>query len=73
VSTGTCIADQLFELTIQPSSKMLEIANIRAMTRLEQDDFNSDQEVREHKSKDSEESTLSSNIEDGNLHNQQEI
>jgi hypothetical protein len=43
------------------------------MTRLEQDDVNSDQEVREHKSKDSEESTLSSNIEDDNLHNQQEI
>jgi hypothetical protein len=59
---------------LQPSCIVFEIADVRAIIHIKQDDDDSDQEgksddVSEH----GEESTLSSDIEDDNLDNQQVV
>jgi len=66
------IADQMFELPTQPSSIVLEIANVRAIIMMKQDDNDTDREIRENESEDLGESTLSSDIEEDDLDNQQE-
>jgi len=67
------IADQMFELPTQPSSIVLEIANVRAIIRMKQDDNDTDREISENESGDLGESTLSSDIEEDDLDNQQEV
>jgi len=67
-----CIADQMFEL--QPWCIVLEIANVRAIIQMNQDDDNTDQEeISNDDSEDAGESTLSSDIEEDKLDNQHEI
>jgi len=64
----------MFELSTQPSSIVLELANVCAIIPLmKQDDDNSDRELSKDKNKDPGESTLSSDIEEDDLDNQQEI
>jgi len=67
------IADQLFELPTQPSSIVLEIANVRAIMLMRQDDDDTNREISENKSEDHGEFTSSSDIEEDNLDNQQEV
>jgi hypothetical protein len=67
------IADQMFELPNQPSSIVLEIANARSIILMKQDDNDSDQETSENEGKGLGESTLSSDIEDDDLDNQEEV
>ena len=67
------IADQMFELPTQPLSIVLEIANVRATILMKQDDNNNNQGIRENESEDLGESTLSSNIEEDDLDDQQEV
>jgi len=67
------IADQMFELPTQPSSIVLEIANVRAIILMKQDDNDTDREISENESEDLGESTLSSDIEEDDLDNQQEV
>jgi len=42
------IADQLFEHPTQPSSILLEIANVRAKILMKQDDNDTDREISEN-------------------------
>jgi len=67
------IPDQIFELPTQPSSIVLEIANVRAIILMKQDDNDTEREISENESKDHGESTLSSDIEEDDLDNQQEV
>jgi len=67
------IADQMFELPTQPSSIVLEIANVQAIILMKQDDNDTDWEISEYESEDLGESTLSSDIEEDDLDNQQEV
>jgi len=67
------IADQMFELPTQPSSIVLEIANVRPIIRKKQDDNDTDREIGENEREDPGESTLSSDNEEDNLDNQQEV
>jgi len=67
------IADQMFELPTQPSSIVLEIANFRAIILMTQDDNDTDREISENESEDLGQSTLSSDIEEDDLDNQQEV
>jgi len=62
----------MFELPTQPSSIVLEIANVRATIHMKQDDDDTDREIREKETEDPGKSTLSSNIEEDDLDNQQE-
>jgi len=63
----------MFEHPTQPSSILLEIANVRVNILLKQDDNNTDREISENKIEDLGESTLSSDIKEDNLDNQQEV
>jgi hypothetical protein len=67
------IADQMFELPIQSSSIVLEIANVRAIILMKQDVNNSDQEISVNGSEDLGESSLSSAMEEDDLDTQQEL
>jgi len=67
------IADQMFELLTQPSSIVLEIANVRAIILMTQDDNDTDRQISENERRDLGESTLSSDIEEDDLDNQQEV
>jgi hypothetical protein len=67
------IADEMFELPTQPSSIVLEIANVRAIILMKQDDNDTDLEISENESEHLGESTLSSDIEEDDLDNQQEV
>jgi hypothetical protein len=63
----------MFELPTQPSSIVLQIANVRAIILMKQDDDDTNREISENKSEDLGKSTLSSNIEEDDLDNQQEV
>jgi len=66
------LADQTFEL--QPSFIVLEIANVRTIIHMKQDDDDTDrEEISDDDSDDAGESTLSSDIEEDDLDNQQEV
>jgi len=68
------IADQIFEIPTQPSSRVLEIANVHDIILLvKQDDDDSDREISEDEIDCPGKSTLSSNIEDDDLDNQLEV
>jgi hypothetical protein len=67
------IADQIFELPTQPSSIVLEIANVRAIILMKQDDNDTDREISGNESEDLGESTLSSDIQEDDSDNQQEV
>jgi hypothetical protein len=43
--TANLIPNQMFELPSQPSSIVLEIANVRAVTLMKQDDDDTDREI----------------------------
>jgi len=63
----------MFELLTQPSSIVMEIANVRAIILMTQDDNDTDREISQNDSEDLGESTLSSDIEEDNLDSQQEV
>jgi len=67
------MADHMFELPTQPSSIVLEITNVRAIIFINQDDNDTDREISKNESEDPGECTLSSNIEEADLHNQTEV
>ena len=70
--TANFIADQMFEL--QPSCIVLEIVNVRAINHMKQDDDDTDrEEISDDDSEDAGESTLSSDIEENDLDNQQDV
>jgi len=63
----------MFELPTQPLSIVLEIANVRAIILMKQDENDTDREIGENESEDLAVSTLSSDIEEDDLDNQQEV
>jgi len=63
----------MFELATQPSSIVLEIANVRAIILMKQDDNDTDREISENQSEDLGDFTLSTDIEEDDLDNQQEV
>jgi hypothetical protein len=63
----------MFEHPTQPSSIVLEIANIRAIILMKQDDDDVDREISNDESEDLGESTLSSDIEEDDLDIRQEV
>jgi len=63
----------MIELGTQPSSIVLEIANVLAVILMKQYDDDTHQEISENESEDPGESTLSSDIEEDNLDNRQEV
>jgi len=63
----------MFELLTQPSGIVLEIAIVRAKVLMMQDNNDTDWEISENESEDLGESTLSSDIEEHDLDNQQEV
>jgi len=63
----------MFELPTQPSSLVLEIANVRAIILMKQDDNDTDREISKKESEVLGESTLSSDIKEDNLDNQHEV
>jgi len=66
------IADQMFQL--QPLCNMLERANVRNIIHMKRDDDDTIQEeISDDDSEDAGESTLSSNMEEDDLDNQQEV
>jgi hypothetical protein len=67
------IANQIFELLTQPSSIALAIAIVRRLIVMTKDDNDTQREISENESEDLEESTLSFDIEEDNLENQQEV
>jgi hypothetical protein len=67
------IANQMFELPTQPSSIVLDIANVWSIILMKQDDNNTDWEISENESEDLGESTLSSDIEEDGLDNQHKV
>jgi hypothetical protein len=67
------IADQMFELPTQPSCIVFDIANVRAIILMKPDNNDMDWEISESESEDLRESTLSSDIEEDDLDNQQEV
>ena len=67
------IADQMFELPTHHSSIVLEISNVRVIIVMKRDDNETDREISNNESHDLGESTLSSDIEEDNLDNQQEV
>jgi hypothetical protein len=56
-----------------PSSMVLEIANDRTTILIQQEDDDTDQEITDNEREDTGESRLSSEIEDDDLNNQQEV
>jgi len=67
------IAEQMFALPTQPSSIVLEIANVLAIILMKQDDDDTDQKISDNDSENPGESTLSAEGEDDDLDNQQEV
>ena len=66
------IADQMFEL--QPSCIVLEMANVRVIIHMKLDNDETDRvEIRDDDGEDSGGSTLSSDIKEDDLDNQQEV
>jgi len=63
----------MFELPTQVSRIVLEVTNIRAIDPINQDDDDTDREIRNEQSQDPCESTLSSEIEEDDLDIQQEV
>jgi hypothetical protein len=63
----------MFELPTQHSSIVVEIANVHTIIRKKQHHNDADQAISEIESEDQGESTLSSNIEESDLDNQQEV
>jgi len=63
----------MFELPTQPSSIELEIANVRAIILMKRDDDDTNREISDNKSEDTRAFTLSSDIEEDDLENQQEV
>jgi hypothetical protein len=63
----------MFEHPTQPSSIVLEIANVRAIILMKQDDDDVDREISNDESEDLGESTLSSDIEEDDLDIRQEV
>jgi len=67
------IADQMFALPTQRSSIVLEIANVCAIILTKEDDDDTDWAISENEREVPGESTLSSDIEEDHLGNQQEV
>ena len=67
------IADQMFEHPTQPSSILLEMANVRAIICMKEDDHDTDGEISNDESEDPGESTLSSDIEEDDVDIRQEV
>jgi len=67
------IANQMFELPTQPLSIVLEIANVYAMSHMEQDDDNTDREIIENESEYPSESKVSSDTEEDTLDTLQNV
>jgi len=63
----------MFEHPTQPSSIVLEIANVRAIILIKQDDDDTDREISNDESEDPGESTLLSDIEEDDLDIWQEV
>jgi len=63
----------MFELQTQSSSIVVEIANVFAIILMKQDDDDTDQAISENKSADPGESTLSSDLKEDDLDNQQKV
>jgi len=63
----------MIKLPTQPSSIVLEIASVRAIMLMMQDDDDTNREIGEIESQDPGKSSLSSDIEEDDLHNLQEI
>jgi hypothetical protein len=63
----------MFELPTHPSSIVLEITIVRDIILMTQDDDDTNQEILKKKGQDPGDSTLSSNIENDNLDNQQDV
>jgi len=63
----------MFELPTQPLSIVLEIGNVRAIILMKQNDDNTDQEISDNQSEDPGESVSSSDIEEDDSDNQQEV
>jgi len=63
----------MFELPTQLSSIVLEIANVRAIIRMNQEDDDTNQEISNDGSEGAGESTLSSNIEEDDLDIRQQV
>jgi len=63
----------MFELPTQPSSIVLEIANVRATILMKQDDDDTDREISQNESEDPGVSSCSSDIEEDDLDNQLEV
>jgi hypothetical protein len=63
----------MFEPPTQPSSVVVEIANIRAIILMKQDDDDIDREISNEESEDLGESTMSSDIEEDDLDIRQEV
>jgi len=67
------IADKMFQPPTQPSSIVLDRANLRAIIRMKQDDDNTDREISGNESEHPGESTSTTNIEEDNLNNQEDV
>jgi hypothetical protein len=67
------IADQMFKLPTQPLSIVLEIGNARSIIPMMQDDNDTAQEISKNRSEDLGECTLSSDIKEDDLDNQQKV
>jgi len=63
----------MFELPTQLSSIVLEIAKVRAIILMKQDNDDTNWEISNDECQDLGESTLSSDIEDADLDNRQEV
>jgi len=63
----------MFELSTQPLSIVLEIGNVCAIILMKEDDDDTDWEISKKESEDCGESILSSDIEEDDLGNQQEV
>jgi hypothetical protein len=63
----------MFELPTQPSYFIVEIANVRAIILIKQNDIDTDQEISENESEDAGESDMSSDIQKDDLDNLQEV
>jgi copper oxidase (laccase) domain-containing protein len=63
----------MFELPTKPSSIELEIARVRAISLMMQDDNDTDRKLSKNESDDLGEFTLSSDIEEDHLDNLQEV
>jgi len=67
------IANQMFELPTQLSSRVLEITKVRGNIQMNKDDDNTDREISCGESEDAREATYPSKIEEDDLDIQQEV